>query len=548
MSKKVLIVGGVAGGASAAARLRRLDETADITIFERGGSVSFANCGLPYYISGVIADRDSLLVQTPESLYERFRIKVKVRHEVTSIDRQKKQIAVKNLNTGEQFSEGYDVLVLSPGADAVVPPIPGIDSEKVFTLRSMEDTDAIKSYVTINKPKKALVMGAGMIGIEICENLHELGIATTVVAKYDQILVPLDYEMALPIQKRLYEKGIRIFLSNAVTSIKNGEAIMRTGEHIPFDLVILSIGVIPNSILARDAGLELGVKGSIVVDDHMRTSDENIYAVGDVVQVKDFVTGQLGIRPLAGPANKQGRCAADNICGIPSVYKGTQGTTIAKVFDLSFGCTGANEKALKQADIPYYACWLHPASHATYYPGARTIAFKVLFHRETGLVLGGQAVGEDGVDKRIDVLSTAIRAGMKIKDLQDLELSYAPPFSSAKDPINMAGYTGANMMEGFNPLLHWNEIDGPDGVNGLMVDVRTSQEFFAGSIKDAVNIPVDELRERLSELPEDREARINIYCRAGLRGYIAARILQQNGYNNVFNLSGGWLTYAGIRD
>ncbi|MDD4565647.1 MAG: CoA-disulfide reductase [Eubacteriales bacterium] len=548
MSKKVLIVGGVAGGASAAARLRRLDENAEITIFERGGSVSFANCGLPYHISGVIPNRNNLLLQTPESLYRRFRINVKIQHEVTSIDRQKKQITVKNLNTGEQLIEDYDVLILSPGANAIVPPIPGIDSINCFTLRNMEDTDIIISYIKKNKPQKALIIGCGLIGLEIIENLINLGIDVTAVARNTQIMSALDYEMAVPIQRHLRENGVKLLLKNEVEAFEKGEAVMRTGENIPFDLVIMSLGVVPNSKLAKEAGLDIGVQGTIVVDDHMKTSDDNIYAVGDVVQVRDFVTGQFGFKPLAGPANKQGRYAADNICGIPSVYKGTLGSAIAKVFDLSVGLTGVNEKTIKKAEIPYYVCWLHPASHATYYPGAKIITFKVIFHKETGLILGAQAVGEEGVDKRIDVLSTAIRAGMTIRDLQDLELTYAPPFSSAKDPINMAGYIGANIMDGYNPLLHWEDLDKPDYEGGLLLDVRTPGEYAEGNIKGSLNVQLDELRERMKELPEDKEKNIYVYCRVGLRGYIATRILQQYGYKNVYNLGGGWLTYDYSQD
>lgn len=548
MSKKVLIVGGVAGGASAAARLRRLDETADITIFERGGSVPFANCGLPYYVGGVIADRDALLVQTPESLYRRFRINVKIHHEVISIDRKRKQIAVKNLITDKQFIEDYDVLILSPGAKAIVPPIPGIESIDCFALRSMEDVDKITSYISMNKPRKALVIGCGLVGLEIIENLVDIGIDVTGVARNKQIMSALDYEMAVPIQNHLRQKGVKLLLNNEVKAFENGEAIMRNGEKAAFDFVITSLGVVPNSNLAKEAGLALGVQDTIVVDDHMRTSDEKIYAVGDVVQVRDFVTGQPAFKPLAGPANKQGRCAADNICGIPSTYKGTLGSAIVKVFDLTVGLTGSNEKNLKKAEIPYHVCWLHPASHATYYPGAKVITLKVIFHKETGLILGAQAVGEEGVDKRIDVLSTAIRAGMTIRDLQEIELTYAPPFSSAKDPINMAGYIGANIMDGYNPPLNWYEVDELDREEGLLLDVRTPEEFFAGNIRGSLNIELDELRERITELPENKEKRIYIYCRAGLRGYIAVRILQQYGYKNVYNLGGGWLTYDSARE
>lgn len=548
MSKKVLIVGGVAGGASAAARLRRLDENAEITIFERGGSVSFANCGLPYYISGIIPNRDNLLLQTPESLYRRFRINVKIHHEVISIDRKKKQITVKNLNTDEQLIEDYDVLILSPGANAIVPPIPGIDSIDCFALRSMEDTDVITSYINKNKPRKALVIGCGLIGLEIIENLIDLGMDVTAVARNKQIMSTLDYEIAVPIQSHLRQKGVKLLLNNEVEVFENGEALMRNGENVPFDFVIISLGVVPNSKLAKEAGLEIGVQGTIVVDDHMRTSDENIYAVGDVVQVTDFVTGQPAFKPLAGPANKQGRYAADNICGIPSTYKGTLGSAIAKVFDLSVGLTGINEKTLKNAEIPYYVCWLHPASHATYYPGAKVITMKVIFHKETELILGAQAVGEEGVDKRIDVLSTAIRAGMTIRDLQDLELTYAPPFSSAKDPINMAGYIGANILDGYNLPLSWDELDEKlDNEGGLLLDVRTPEEYMEGNIKGSLNIELDELRERINELPEDKENNIYVYCRVGLRGYIAARILQQYGYKKVYNLGGGWLTYDGAQ-
>jgi NADPH-dependent 2,4-dienoyl-CoA reductase/sulfur reductase-like enzyme/rhodanese-related sulfurtransferase len=544
MKRKLIVVGGVAGGASAAARLRRLDESADITVYERGGSVSFANCGLPYYLGGVIENRDDLLVQTPKSLYSRFRIEVKVCHEVKSIDRHRKLLAVRNLISGEEFGDTYDALILSPGAKAIRPSTLNLENNRVFTLRSMEDNDAIKAFLEGQKPKSALIVGAGFIGLEIAENLHEKGIAVTVVEKANQVLTPLDVEMAEPIRNELLKKDIDLRLGCEVASYDAGLATLQGGESVKADFVVLAIGVMPDNSLAQAAGLEVGPRGGIVVDEHMRTSDENIYAVGDAVQVKDFVTAQSSQKPLAGLANKQGRCAADNICGIPSVFSGALGTAIVKVFSLSAGVTGASEKVLKAAEIPYYACWLHPVSHAAYYPGAKTFALKVLFHKESGTLLGAQAVGPESVDKRIDVLATAMRANMTIRDLQDLELSYAPPFSSAKDPVNMAGYVGANILDGYNPPVSWDELAVVDGEKSLILDVRTPSECKHGIIEGAVNIPVDSLRDRLGDLPQDKNAPIYIYCRVGLRGYIAARILQQNGYSRVFNLSGGWLTWT----
>jgi CoA-disulfide reductase len=550
MSKKVLIVGGVAGGASAAARLRRLDESAQIIIFERGEYVSFANCGLPYYVGEVIAERKKLLVQTPENFKARFNIDVRVNSEVTRIFPYKKQVEVREKD-GRTYIETYDYLILSPGASPVRPPIPGIEAENIFTVRTIPDVDNIKDFIEKTKPKRAVVVGGGFIGLEMAENLHARDIKTTIVEMLDQVLAPLDFEMAAIVHSHIRAAGVDLVLKDGVKAFINEnnltkEVELQSGRRIPADLVILAIGVKPEVKLAKEAGLEIGERGGIRVNEKLQTSDPYIFAIGDAIEVKDLVTGQYTLIPLAGPANKQGRIVADIIAGRNSKYEGTQGTAIVKIFDCVAASTGANEKILKKLGIPYEVSYTHPASHAAYYPGPVPMSIKLLFNPKTGKILGAQIVGKDGVDKRIDVIASAIRRGDTVFDLQELELAYAPPFSSAKDPVNMAGYVAGNIINGDMPVIHWHEIENLDRQNTLLVDVRTKAEYELGHIEGSINIPVDELRSRLGELPKDKD--IVIYCQIGLRGYIATRILMQNGYVKVRNLSGGWKTYKPAMD
>ncbi len=548
--KRVVIVGGVAGGASTAARLRRLDENAEIIIFERGPDVSFANCGLPYYIGGIIEKRDKLLVQTPISLSRRFNIEVKVFSEVTGIFTQEKEVEVRDLNTGEDYRETYDYLVLSPGAKPVVPNIPGGSLPNLFTLRSVGDSDRMKQFVDNERPARALVIGGGFIGLEMTENLKERGVSVTIVEAANQLMAPLDFEMAALVHRHLKKNGVDVRLQSRVVALEGDgtveRAVLDNGDRLETDMVVLSIGVAPETDLAKKAGLAIGPTGGIAVDEYLRTSDPSIYAVGDAIQVKHLVTGQDALLPLAGPANKQGRIVADNIAGRPSRYRGTQGTAIARVLGLVVAVTGANEKALKMLDQPYLACHLHPASHATYYPGAENLALKLLFAPETGKALGAQIVGREGVDKRIDVIATAIRAGMTVYDLQELELAYAPPFSSAKDAVNMAGYVATNILDGDNSPLYWDELANGESSEALLLDVRTAKEVEKGAIPGAINIPLDKLRRRMDELPRDKD--INLYCQVGLRGYIGARILTQHGFTGVRNLSGGYATYTPVAE
>lgn len=543
---KVLIIGGVAGGASAAARLRRVDEKCEIILFERGEHISFANCGLPYYIGEVIKEKEKLLVQTPEAMKKRFNIDVRVLNEVVSIDINKKEVEVHDLKNNNKYRESYDKLILSPGAAPIKPGIEGIDASNVFTLRNIPDTYAIKDYVDNKKPKNAVVVGGGFIGLEIAENLHERGVSVNVVELANQVIGPIDYDMASIVHGHIKDKGAGLLLEDGVKSLKhyNGysEVELNSGKKIKTDMIALGIGVRPEVNLAKAAGLELGERGGIKVDKTLRTSNADIYAVGDAVEVIDYVNGKPTLIPLAGPANKQGRIAANNVCGMNEEYEGTQGTSVLKVFDLTIASTGNNEKLLKRFNIPYEKSYTHSASHASYYPGSSTIAMKLMFSPEDGRILGAQAVGFDGVEKRVDVLATAIRAGMTVYDLEKLELSYAPPYSSAKDPVNMAGYVASNILKGACSIIHWHDIEKLDKNKSILVDVRTPMEFELGTIEGAVNIPVDEIRNRLGEFPKDKE--IIIFCRVGLRGYLAARILMQNGYDKVKNLSGGYLTYS----
>jgi NADPH-dependent 2,4-dienoyl-CoA reductase/sulfur reductase-like enzyme/peroxiredoxin family protein/rhodanese-related sulfurtransferase/TusA-related sulfurtransferase len=544
--KRVLIVGGVAGGASCAARARRLSEGAEIVMFERGEYVSFANCGLPYHIGGAIADRDKLLVQTPEALNARFRIDVRVRHEVTAIDREKKQIHVRNLITGEDMIEAYDALVLSPGAEPFCPPIPGVDSDRIHTLRNMSDMDRIKKVVDGNTSGSALVIGGGYIGLEMAEALRERGMNVTLVELADQVFIAADKEMVAPVHQQLQLHGIDLRLGASVDSFveNNGslQATLSNADTVSCDMAILAIGVRPESKLAKDAALELGGTGGILVSEKMLTSDPNIYAVGDAVQVKHLVSGAESLIPLAGPANRQGRIAADNIFGRDSAYRHTQGTAICKIFDLAIGMTGLSEKNCLSLGLDYEKVFIHPSSHASYYPGASPISLKLIFNPNDGRVLGAQAIGSDGVDKRIDVLAMAIRGGLTVRDLRDAELSYAPPFGSAKDPVNYAGFVASNVLDGDMSLCQVEDCLSPTD-SQFLLDVRTPTEVASGSIPGAFNIPVDDLRARLGELPKDKE--LLVFCAVGLRGYLACRILSQNGYA-CRNLTGGYKTYKAV--
>lgn len=545
---KVVIIGGVAGGASAAARLRRLDERAEIIVFERSGFVSYANCGLPYYIGGTIAEKRELTLQTPESFWNRFRIRVKTKHEVLAIDPAAKTVTVKDLSTGKAFTESYDKLVLSPGAMPTRPPLPGIDSERVFSLRTVEDTLRIHDYVRREKPQSAVLVGGGYIGIEVAENLRELGLDVTIVQRPKQLMNTLDYDMATFVHAKLREKGIRLELGRSVSGFEERDGQILTlidgQDPLPADLVLLAIGVTPDSGLAKQTGLALGIKGSIVVNDRMETSVPDIYAVGDAVQVKHAVTGQDALIALAGPANKQGRIAADNICGLDSRYRGSQGSSIIKVFDLTVASTGLTEKAAASAGIDADCVVLSPGSHASYYPGARPMTMKVVFEKQTFRLLGAQITGGEGVDKRIDVLAVALHAGMRADELKGLDLAYAPPYSSAKDPVNMAGFMVENLKRGLVRQWHWDEEPSlaRDGSITLL-DVRTSAEYERGHIDGFRNIPVDELRERLGEL--DRDKPLYVICQSGLRSYIACRILAQEGFD-CRNFSGGYRFYAAV--
>lgn len=545
---KVVIIGGVAGGASAAARLRRLDERAEIIVFERSGFVSYANCGLPYYIGGTIAEKRELTLQTPESFWNRFRIRVKTKHEVLAIDPAAKTVTVKDLSTGKAFTESYDKLVLSPGAMPTRPPLPGIDSERVFSLRTVEDTLRIHDYVRREKPQSAVLVGGGYIGIEVAENLRELGLDVTIVQRPKQLMNTLDYDMATFVHAKLREKGIRLELGRSVSGFEERDEQILTlidgQDPLPADLVLLAIGVTPDSGLAKQTGLALGIKGSIVVNDRMETSVPDIYAVGDAVQVKHAVTGQDALIALAGPANKQGRIAADNICGLDSRYRGSQGSSIIKVFDLTVASTGLTEKAAASAGIDADCVVLSPGSHASYYPGARPMTMKVVFEKGTFRLLGAQIAGGEGVDKRIDVLAVALHAGMRADELKDLDLAYAPPYSSAKDPVNMAGFMVENLKRGLVRQWHWDEEPSlaRDGSITLL-DVRTAAEYERGHIDGFRNIPVDELRERLGEL--DRDKPLYVICQSGLRSYIACRILAQEGFD-CRNFSGGYRFYAAV--
>lgn len=541
-----LIIGGVAGGATVAARLRRMDEKANIVLFERGKYVSYANCGLPYYIGDTINNREKLFVQTVKGFTDRFRIDIRTEQEVTAIRPDKKEVEVKNLSTGEIYTETYDKLVLSPGAEPLRPGIEGIGSKKIFTLRNVPDTDTIKNYINIEKPKRAIVVGGGFIGLEMAENLHDLGIQVDVVEMANQVMAPLDFSMAAIVHQQLTDKGVGLHLEDGVSRFeeKDGGVTvhLRSGKQIATDMVLLSIGVRPETKLAKEAGLAIGERGGIAVNDYMQTSDADIYALGDATEVKNLVTGQPSLIPLAGPANKQGRIVADNIIfGNKKKYAGSIGTSIAKVFDLTVAATGANAKLLQRNNIPYTSSYTHGASNAGYYPGAVPMSIKILFDPENGKLLGAQIVGFNGVDKRIEMLEQVIQRGGTIYDLTELEHAYAPPYSSAKDPVNMAGFVAENILKGKSKIIQWREL-AELPADTIRIDVRTRDEHKLGSIPGFINIPVDELREHLDELPKDKL--IIVSCAVGLRGYLAYRILVQNGFKNVRNLSGGYKTWS----
>ena len=551
MSRKVVIVGGVAGGATALARLRRLDESAEIVLFERGEYISFANCGLPYYIGGAIEERDALLVSTPETIMKKYNVDVRNLSEVTRINREEKTVDVKNIKTGELYKESYDYLLLSTGSSPIKPPIPGIDSPNIFSLWNIPDTDAIKSYLEVKKPKSAVVVGGGFIGLEMAENLHDQGLSVSIVEMLDQVMAPIDFEMAQIVHEHLKAKGVDLHLKDGVSKFEynNGTTTitLQSGAQVSGDMIILSIGIRPNGELAKDAGLLQNQRGGIIVDKFLKTSDDSIYAIGDVIEVEDYVNKVQTMVPLAGPANKQGRIVANNILGsFKEEYKGTQGTSIAKVFDLAVGSTGVNEKTLirmgKEYKKDYNIALIHQNSHAGYYPGALPMTMKLLFDME-GKVLGSQIVGYDGVDKRVDVIATAIRFGGKVENLIDLELAYAPPYGSAKDPVNMIGFVADNLMKGMTEQVLWRELDSLDKDQYKILDIREDIEREIGTIEGSIHIPLGELRDRLEELDKDKT--YIALCSVGLRGYIAERALKDKGYK-ALNLAGGFTTYKNM--
>ena len=549
---KIIIIGGVAGGATAAARLRRCDEQAEIILVERGPYISFANCGLPYHISGAIAERDKLLVTTEQMFEARYNVDVRSRTEALSIDRTNKTVTLRNLDSGEDTIESYDRLLLSPGAEVLKPPIPGIGSPRIFTLRNVPDLDRIMTAMADSKPRRAVVIGGGFIGLEVAENFHDRGLFTTVVEGASHILPPFDDEMAAIAHAHMREKSVELYLGDKVSHFEDRAdhtiVFLASGKRIQADIIILSIGVRPEVKLARDAGLALGNIGGIKVDEHLQTSDPSIFAVGDAVEVVNKVSGKLALIPLAGPANRQARIVADNMLATGpttfKTYRGAMGTAILKVFDLAAACTGLNEATAKALGIPYRASITHSGSHASYYPGSQQISLKLVYGLD-GRVLGAQAIGIDGADKRIDVIATAIKAGMTVDDLADLELAYAPPFGSAKDPVNVAGYVAGNVLDGSHEIIGWTELrdllrEAPDTIE--LIDVRTPEEYAIASLPGARNIELNQLRQRLGEI--DRNKPLIIFCQVGLRGYVAYRILKQSGFKDVRNLTGGFKTYA----
>lgn len=545
---KVVIIGGVAGGATAAARIRRLDEQAEIIVFERSGYISYANCGLPYYIGDTITDPEALTLQTPESFFSRFQITMKVRHEVTAIHAERNVVSVKNLETGAEFEERYDKLLLSPGAKPSLPPVPGTDIDRLFTLRTVEDTFLIKDYINKKNPRSVILAGGGFISLELAENLRHLGMEVTIIQRPKQLMNPFDVDMASFIHSEMRSHGIRLLLGHTVEGFEeteNGVRVLLKEEAPLFaDMAVLAIGVSPDTRLAEMAGLKLGIKNSIIVNERMETSVPNIFAVGDAVQVKHFVSGEDSLISLAGPANKQGRIAADNICGKDSRYSGSQGSSIIKVFNMTAAVTGLNEKSAKKAGLFVDKVILSPMSHAGYYPGGKVMTMKVVFEKETYRLLGAQIVGYEGVDKRIDVLATAIRAGMKATDLNELDLAYAPPYSSAKDPVNMAGFMIENIASGQLKQFHLEDINAlPLDGSVTLLDARTEEEFSRGHVTGFINIPVDQLRENLNKLPKDKP--VYVMCQSGLRSYIACCILKGEGYD-AYNFSGGYRFYDAV--
>lgn len=552
--QRLVIVGGVAGGASAAARARRLCEACEILVFERGPHVSFANCGLPYHVGGEIPNGQDLLLQTPQSLKARFNLDVRVRTEVIAIDRAQRRVKVRDLAAGRDYEEPYDALILSTGAAPLRPRIPGIDRPGHFTIRTIPDIEQVLTWIGAASQGKAVVIGGGYIGLEMAEQLHRRGLSVTVVEALPQVMAPLDPEMAAWLHQELRAHQVELHLDDAVASFEEpvaGESarasvvVLKSGQRLPADLVVLGLGVRPEANLARAAGLELGALGGIRVDEHLQTSDPHIWAVGDVIEVRDAVTDQWGVIPLAGPANRQGRIAADNIFGRASRYDGTWGTAILRLFRLSAGCTGASEKSLRRAGLAYETVHLHPGSHAGYFPGAEPIALKILFAPDTGRLLGAQAVGRDGVDKRLDVLATALKAGMTVHDLAELELAYAPPFGSAKDPVNMAGMAAQNVLAGDVRLVQWHEVANLNPATTQLLDVRNDTERAGGFLPGSLHIPLDQLRTRLGELSKDRE--IIVSCQSGQRSYFAARLLAQHGFH-VRNLTGSYRTWKAAQD
>ena len=547
---KIVIVGGVAGGATAAARIRRLDENAEIIVFERSGYISYANCGLPYYIGDAITEPETLTLQTPESFFARFRVTMKVRHEVTALHPDRKTVSAKNLETGEEFEESYDKLILSPGAKPTQPRLPGVGLEKLFTLRTVEDTFRIKEYINTRHPKSAVLAGGGFIGLELAENLRNLGMDVTIVQRPKQLMNPFDPDMASFIHSEMRRHGIRLALGHTVEGFeeKDGgvDVLLKDEAPLHADMVVLAIGVTPDTALAKEAGLELGIKGSIVVNDRMETSVPDIYAAGDAVHVKHYVTGQDALISLAGPANKQGRIIADNICGGDSHYQGSQGSSVIKVFDMTAATTGINETNAKKAGLDTGKVILSPMSHAGYYPGGKVMTMKVVFEKETYRLLGAQIVGYESVDKRIDVLATAIHAGLKATELKDLDLAYAPPYSSAKDPVNMAGFMIDNISKGTLKQWHLEDADSlPRDGSVTLLDVRTPGEYSRGHIEGFKNIPVDELREHLEEIEKNKP--VYVICQSGLRSYIATCILEGSGYE-AYNFSGGFRFYDAVNN
>ncbi|MDW5299432.1 MAG: FAD-dependent oxidoreductase [Sedimentibacter sp.] len=540
MSKKILIIGGVAGGATTAARLRRLDETSDIIMFERGSYISYANCGLPYHIGNVIKERSSLIVQTPEEMSKKYNVDVRVDSEVISIDKENKEVQIKKVKTGEIYKENYDTLVISTGSSPLKPPIEGINSPGIFTLWTVPDTDVIKNFMAERKPKNAVVIGGGFIGLEVAENLHHAGLNVTVAEAMDQVMAPFDYEMAQLVQNNMVANNISLILGNGVSKFKSENGIVNitlaSGRTLQADMVILSIGVRPNGQLAKDAGLEINQRGGIVVDKYLKTSDPNIYALGDVIEVEEFINKGKAMIALAGPANKQGRICANNIYGANEVYKGTQGTSVAKVFDLTVASTGANEKTLVRVGMiegkDYLTATISQKSHAGYYPGSSEMILKMVFSADGRKIFGAQIVGEDGVDKRIDTLATTIRLGASIYDLEELELAYAPPYSSAKDPVNMLGFVAENIIQNKIKFAKWNDFDPSKPSDYKILDIREDMELMVFEVPGAINIAQGELRSRLSEL--NKNDKIIVFCAVGVRSYNAARVLMENGFKNVF--------------